>query len=166
MTVEKFNQTVKESYAKYFPNSMCNIRLDKNSLYPSIWCHCYIAGTKEEMPIAQNDPFSISFRIDKGQNKDLEMYQKDTEMNEEYRLEFLSKAFKTAPDKAQEEKIGFSLYCSHKKLTFRKQTGDPEKFIKYLDKCFKQLHEEVGNCLKNGQIHKDDLELVSKKITL
>ncbi len=160
MLVNEFIQNVKDSYAKYFPQSNCFVKLSK-SLYCSINIACCLATDRAELPsnLWDNDMFHIKFSIDTitGQlNRDL---TEDSELPENLRLESNGRSYAIKPA------VSYMAYGG-RSLSFRKTTGDSKKILTALDKFFKKLHEQLLEDYDNDKIHNNHKTLVYNKIKL
>jgi hypothetical protein len=160
MLVKDFFQGVKNSYAKYFPQSKCFVGLAKN-LYCSIGITCCLASDSKELQsgIWENDMFHIRFSIDTLTGALKKDITEDSELPENLRLECSQKSYTIKPTER------FMVYGS-KSIPFRKTTGDSEKLLKALDNFFKKLHASLLEDYDNGVIHEHHTALLYKKIQL
>lgn len=158
MKLNELLEGIKNSYLKYFPNSLCKAKYSDN-LYSSIYVKCYIGKEKDEFAngIIQNDMLHVSFLIDNEGKQLPKELTLDSEIPNNLSLENKQKSFLTKPDSE------YLVYGS-KSLAFRKTKGDGEKIIKTLDKFFSKLRDELINELENDNIHDKDVELLKRKL--
>ena len=106
----------------------------------------YLAKNEEESinRILDNDMFMISF--------DITRIDTDT-----WEIKALHNCYKTIP---MEE----WLYCSNKKIAFRKTIGNEQKIVDTFKKFIDRLHKQLLEDYKNGLIHENDLELFKLKL--
>ena len=158
MKINEFNEAVKEKWNKHFPNSLCICNFE-NSLYHSISIKCLIAGDKSEFAngIMQNDMLHVSFSIDTDKGEFDKEITANSELLPNLVLTCWHRNYLTVPtDK-------FLCYSS-KQLPFRKTKGDAEKILFTLDKFFAMVHNELQQDLIAGNIHKNHIELLTKKL--
>lgn len=154
MTIKEFCDRVKDIYAKYFPNSMCNARLYKG-LGRAITIDCYLARSVDEFPnkISHNDMFNISFWIhDIPKNTEL-----DSEMPEVVTLTSDRHSYAIAPESKY-------LYADSRNVVFRKTIGSPEKCLQAFERFVKKLYDSVKSDLENGTAHPNFVDILDKKL--
>ena len=164
MTFNEFKNEVKQSYAKYFDGSVCNV--SKTKLYKSVWIKPYLVASVDEAinKILMNDMFNVSlaiFELDEN-NKSKEFEKEnfandDLEMDKNYSLEWSDSSYTIKPDNK------YMVYSS-RQVKFRKVVGSLDKILKAVDSYFKRLHESLVNDIKDDRIHENHVELLKKRI--
>ena len=153
MKYSEFKAAVEENYKKYFPFSMCSVKL-YSGLGKMIFIDCYLAGNKEEFPnrISQNDMFKIGFCISVQDN-----FTMDSDMPENMVMEVQSKCYNIKPENP---------HCcySSRSLPYRKTKGNTKKVLSTLDKYFRVLKENLVADLYNQNITKEHGMLLVDKI--
>ena len=77
--------------------------------------------------------------------------------SENWEIKTIHNCYKTIP-------MEDYLYCSHKKIAFRKTIGNEQKIVETFSKFVNRLHEQLLEDYNNGLIHKNDLELFKLKL--
>lgn len=154
MKYNEFKSAIEENYKKYFPFSMCSVKL-YGGLGKMIFIDCYLAGNKEEFPnkISQNDMFKIGFCISMQDD-----FTENSDMPENMIMEVQSKCYNIKPENP---------HCCYgsRSLPFRKTKGNANKAISTLDKYFRVLKENLVADLYGNNITKDHKVLLMDKFT-
>ena len=144
MNTKNFMQEVEKTYKNHFPKSL--IRVKYSSFYPSIDVTPVLAGNRDEVTngIWQNDILSVSFTIDNnGKEFNKEVF--DGDLPDEITISADQKSYAIKPDSVY-------LAYGHRKLSFRKTQGNPEKILSALDKFFASLKKSLSEDLESGNI--------------
>ena len=158
MTIQKFMETIKNTYNKHFPESMCSVQFD-TSLYSSIGISCFLAKTANENAHNYwiNDPLSLRLSID---HNGLAFYKDttaETDIPEDLTRTVWHNHYRITP---QERNLAFS----SRKIQCRKTSGNAEKLITTMDRWFGQLKTQLQTDLDNDMIHKDHVDLIRSKL--
>lgn len=155
MKFNEFAERIKGKYAEKFPDSCCRVK-KYICLGYSITIDCYLSGENEaaECPSqASNDMFKITFNIALPEKFS---YESD-ELPENMTMECWANVYLIATQDRH-------LYCDHRKIPYRKTTGDAEKIIKSAGKFFDRLYDLVMEDVKNGNVHENYAALVAEKV--
>lgn len=159
MKLNELQAQIESAYHKYFPNSRIFVGYS-DKLGATISIGCYLAGAKEENPgkYWDNDMFHVSLTIHGESGQQLPKgLQAESDLPEIMELsQYLSYFFKKTDNKYK--------YCDSEKFSFRKNSGDAEKLVKYLDKYFASMREKVLTAYIAGQILPAHLETVKIKL--
>ena len=155
MKFSEYAEQIRGKYAAEFPGSYCKVKkyicLGKN-----LTIDCYLSGknAEKDIPIAaNNDMFKITFNI---QLPDKFDYDTD-ELPENMTMESWQNVYFIAPENKY-------LYCSSRKIPYRKVSGDAEKIIKSFGKFVEKLHGLLLEDMAAGNIHKNYAEIVAEKV--
>ena len=159
MRVMDFNLAVHDMYTKHFPDSLSVAYLSKR-LYPDITINFFLAKSKDEVQggIWHNAMFCIDFMIDTLSGS----LPADTTIDSELPANLVLEARHNHYIVKTES---FGNYCSSRRVSFRKVTGDAEKILTALDKFCAKLKASVTADMQAGTIHKNYTELLSQKLT-
>jgi len=161
MKTSEFKTKVTELYNKYFPKSLCAVKVSSD-LYRSMWIDCYLAKDRSEFPngIDLNDMFNISFRIEAGENKELSKacVKEDGVLPETILITNRSNSYAIKPP------AGSYLCYYRTNIQFRKTTGSAEKVLETLEKFFTKMKSSLEFDLKADKIHKNHLDLLLLKL--
>lgn len=141
---EELTLLVKHEFEKVFPDSKINISygFDKESIY----IRPFLAkdNTETANRIMENDIFHIMFNVEKH--------------GEDFTLENNHKSYFINPE---------NTYCVYgsRILKFRKVTGSMGKIADSMGKFFAQMKKSLQDDLTSGKIHKNHLDLVTKKLS-
>lgn len=97
--------------------------------------------------------FKISFCIDLPDSFNFEI----DELPENLTMEAKANSYVVKPENGY-------LYCSLKKIQYRKSKGTAKKLVSVFGKFIDRLHTQLVEDLNDGNIHKDFKALVKKKI--
>lgn len=144
MKANEFEQKVKESFLKYFPNG--HIRLSKLALGGGLHIACGLIANVKEITavIRQNDPLNISIFI----HDNYVFNDSETDL-ENVVLEFDNSHISVLPDNPH-------LYSQSHKIPARKINAAPEKALVNLDKYFKRAKDVVSEQAALNRIIKQD----------
>lgn len=158
MTIQKFMETIKQTYNKHFPLSLCVVRFDK-SLYASIGISCYLSNDISECAhnIRMNDPLHFSLSVDHAGRAFSRETTTETDLPDNLILSVWHNNYKVKPDDK-------NYVFSSRKIPCRKTSGNAEKLITTMDRWFGQLKTQLQNDLDNDMIHKDHVELIRSKL--
>lgn len=159
MKLNELQAQIEESYHYYFPNSRIFVNYS-DKFGATITIGCYLAGDKTENPgnYWDNDLFHVSLTIHGESGRQLPKgLQADSELPEIMELsQYLSYFFTKTDDKYK--------YCESEKFSFRKNSGDAAKLVKYIDKYFASMREKVLTAYVAGRILPNQIELVKIKV--
>ena len=154
MLFAEFKERIEGKYKEVFPNSRCICEV-RNCLGKSIDIDCYF--TKEDKECAygliDNDMFMIKFMIGLPDNFDAET----EELANGLEMRALQNSFRTKP-------IESYLWCSYKKVSYRKTRGNAAKMCETFGRFVDRLHDSVCEEINNNNIHQNDLPLIVEKI--
>lgn len=152
MKFVEFKEEIRKSYAKRFPNSLCEVYIFK-CLGRSLCITCRFVENEKEVPfgIMGNDMFCASMSINLPDN-----FGDDDDLPENMVLEWQSSCIKAKPESW--------LAYDAEKVSYRKTTGDSKKIIKALDKYFQRLYDTTKKLVEEDRIHPNYTELVSRKV--
>lgn len=146
LTSDEFIEKLENIYYKYFPKS--KIEISKHTLLgeTSIYIDCYLAKDKSEVAhsIMDNDMLHVS----------LEVNEPDKDKHE---LTAIQSYMLIEPEESY-------LFFGSCRLPFRMITGDYDKILKYLEKYFARAKQKIKELSKDGKIHKNFKDIVSKKV--
>jgi len=157
MNINQLQNEIKEKFLTQFPHSRIFIKY--GGFARTIWINCFLSEDNSECSngIIHNDMFKISFEITSSEGYE---FSKDVNLESELgevALESHSNHYTILSDDSR-------LYCDHKKVSFRKSVGTPEKIIQSLDKFFIKLKLSVSEDIQNTKIHRDFVSIVLQKI--
>ena len=152
MKFKEFKEEVKKAYAKWFPNSLCEVYIFK-CLGRSLCITCRFVENEKKVPfgIMGNDMFCASMSINLPDN-----FGDDDDLPESMVLEWQSSCIKAKPESW--------LAYDAEKVSYRKTTGDSKKIIKALDNDFQRLYDTTKKLVEEDRIHPNYAELVSRKV--
>lgn len=144
MKANEFEQKVRESFLKYFPNGY--IRLSKLALGGGLHISCgLIANVKEiTATIRENDPLNVSIFI----HDNYVFNDSETDLDNVV-LEFDNSHVKVLP-------VIPHMYSHSHKIAARKINAAPEKALVNLDKYFKRVKDVVTEQAALNNIIKQD----------
>ena len=153
MTFQDFKNNIENVYHNKFENSAVTCRIFKCLGSRSISISCYMAANNKECisGIPANDMMRISFFISLPNT-----WNKDCPLPDNLTLRCDSKNIKVKP----ENEI---LYCSTKKVSYRKTSGDPDKLIKSFKRFVDRLYEAVEAEYRAENLLDYDMSLCSEK---
>lgn len=155
MMYTEFKNKVKDTYAKYFPNSLCAIACRTALSQPYISIVLYLAKDSTECSgnYISNDMFRISFSIDMPKD-----FDKDAdELPDTLTLENLHKEMLTAP-------VGYGAFGTVS-IPFRKTSGNGTKLVKTFDKFFSKMLDTIKDLKDSDRIANSYISIVSDKIS-
>ena len=157
MTIKEFMNDVKETYKKYFPNSLCDIRI-KYILGSVIFLDFYLAGNEKEVynGYFENDMFKCSFAIHLSDSR--QGYTED----DEFGTQTLEATSSFIAVKSTDRWLAFDI----KKIPFRKTTGDAKKILTAIDKYCAKLYNATKEAYETDNLCDKYKELVTKKIMI
>lgn len=154
MLFAEFKARIEEKYQEVFPNSRCSCFIF-NCLGRSISIHCYLTGSDKECAhgIIDNDMFMIRFDINLPNKFDEEA----EELPDDLTMRAGMNQFRVKPDCDY-------LYCTYKKVPYRKTRGNAAKMCETFGRFVDRLHDSVCEEINNNNIHQNDLPLIAEKI--
>ncbi len=144
MKANEFEDKVRETFLKYFPNGY--IRLSKNTLGGGLHISCGLIANIDDVTanIRHNDPLSISIFI-----HDNYLFN-DTERELDMLvMEFDHSHVSVIPDNPH-------MYCQSHKIPFRKISANANKALLNLDKYFSRAKDIVTEMAAANRIIKQD----------
>ena len=158
MKTSEFIQAIETAYSSKFPQSKAFVKMSHN-LYSQIRIDFMSAETKEEnaMNYWENDCFSIGFTIssENGQlPKDLTL---DSELPQNLLLESKCNSYRIKPENQY-------MFCSYKKVSFRKTKGNDTKLLKTIESFIDKLHESILSDIENNNFLDSDITLLKTKV--
>jgi hypothetical protein len=154
MLFAEFKEKIESTYKAVFPNSRCDCIVWK-CLGKSICIDCYF--TKEDTECAHgiidNDMFMVKFMIGLPDKFDAET----EELPNILEMRALQNSFRVKP-------IESCLWCSYKKVPYRKTRGNPAKLCETFGRFVNRLYKSVCEERDNNNIHQNDLPLIAEKI--
>ena len=152
MTVKEFLEAIRDTYHKYFPNSLCSAKLT-TGFGKTIYIDCLLANSANEVSngIWGNDAFRIRFAIDMPRDITLDDEMPVSEMTAD------QNSFRIKPENKY-------MYCDAKRVPYRKVTGDTKKLISTFDKFVQKLHTMAETELNNGNLLDSDVKLFTAKL--
>lgn len=144
MKAIEFEQKVRESFLKYFPNG--HIRLSKLALGGGLHIACGLIANVKEITavIRENDPLNVSIFI-----HDNYIFNDSEKDLENVVLEFDNSHISVIPDNPH-------MYSQSHKIAARKINAGPEKALINLDKYFKRVKDVVTEQAALNRIIKQD----------
>lgn len=154
MTVGQFLKSVKDIYAKYFPDSNCRATLSRG-LGKAITIDCYLAKNRSECANGywENDMFKVNFWI----HNLPDSAEEDSPMPKTISLTSDAHSFVVAPDNKYN-------YYSSQRVPYRETIGAPEKCLQAFERFVKKLYDAVKEAHLNGKTAEDFIDLLDKKI--
>lgn len=136
-------EQLKEIYIKYFKNSKIDVITMSNNKY---YIRLLLAQNEREEinGYFDNDMFNINFRL----------YIND---ENDFTLENVISRYFIKPTNQY-------LVYESKKVSFRKTKGNKDKILQSFEKYVQKLYTELTEDLKNGNIHNNHIELLTKKL--
>ena len=155
-TIADFMNEIKAIYAKYFPNSSCDVKFTTN-FGSTVWIDCYLAKDRSEFPhgIAQNDTFGVTFDIQL--NDDNAKSKNDSMPEDGILMSSVKNAIQVKPENDY-------YYCSYVKVPFRKTKGNADKILKTFDKFVKKLYDMTKEQYDNNNLLNDKMKLAKSKL--
>ena len=152
MYFEEFKNQVLEMYKSKFPKSNCRCVIS-NCLGKTIYIDFFLSENLNECPhnIEINDCFNIGFFIRLPRS-----FDEAFELPEEIELNCREKAYKI-------KSANRFLCFDHKKLSFRKTSGSPEKILTSLGKFIDKLYKSFMEDFNSGNLLDFDMDLVRSK---
>ena len=152
MKYAEFKNEIENIYSKYFPESICNVKIF-HCMGQAITIDCYMAGDKTEFPYgyAVNDMLSISFMAFLPNH-----FTKEDDLPENLTYTAQSHSYKV---KSESKYLAYD----RKSVSYRKTTGS-EKFVKAFEKFVKRLHDSIIDDMTAGNVHAEYKELVERKV--
>ncbi len=140
MNAKQFQDKVRESYAKHFPNG--RVSISPLALGGGTAIFCYLIGDINDTSgkISHNDPMTFRAYI----HDNFKYSDESTEL-ENVVVEFDGSYISVIPDNAM-------YYCKSHKVPVRKINAAPEKALTTLDKYFKKLKDTVTVLAKEDKI--------------
>lgn len=135
MNFGEFKDRIEQIYKDKFNKSYCKCKI-YSCLGKSITIDCHLAENKSEFPhgIDKNDMMQVCFAISLPDGWSI-----DDDLPENLMMEAWSSSITVKPT------LDY-LYCEHKKVSYRKTSGDPEKMIatfgKYVDRLYNTIKAE------------------------
>ena len=158
MQFSEIKLAIENTYHKYFPKSLCVVRLmSVISGDNFIDITCLLAANEKELPhgIDRNDCFYNRFTIDLPRG-----WKESDELPDDMQLEALNNEIKHKPKSEHDY-----WYCEYTKVSFRKTTGNAEKIIKAMDRYFKRLFDATMEQYEAENLLPDDAALFKNKYT-
>jgi hypothetical protein len=152
MTIDEFLNSVKEIYAKHFPDSACRAVLSKG-LGRAIFIDFYLAKDASEVynGIWQNDILKCGLVIH------LEGYPELNDAMPTATLQSMGSEMLIAP---QDRYVAYSAV----RIPFRKTTGDAKKLLTVIEKYVKRIADTLHEAVDRGVIANSHADIVNRKI--